>query len=243
MHNKSCGIYIIECLLNHKKYIGASIDIHARWYYHIERLRKNKHGNVFLQRSWNKYGEKNFIFYIFEKCEKEDLDNKEIEAIKSFTSNNCSFGYNLTGGGNKNKEISDETRRKIGVSKIGNKYWVGRKHSEESKIIIGLASKGRRGFWKGKKLSEETKRKLSESNKGKIPINKGIKMPEGSGIKQSLAMMGNRYWVGRKHSEETKQKLRGIKRSEETKQKLREAWARRKTKTKSSAVEQALIIN
>ena len=50
--------------------------------------------------------------------------------------------------------MSESTRVKIGLSKKGNKYMLGNKHSEESK------------------------RKMSEANKGKVPPNKGIPMSE-----------------------------------------------------------------
>ena len=60
-------------------------------------------------------------------------------------------------------------------AKIHNK--IGKKLSEETKLKIGKASKGRRHseetkrklieVHKGKKLSEETKKKMSESRKGK----------------------------------------------------------------------------
>src|SRR3972149_11613286 len=42
---------------------------------------------------------------------------------------------------------------------------LGRKHSEESKAKIGLASKGNK-YALGNKLSKETKRKMSDSHKG-----------------------------------------------------------------------------
>ena len=61
---KICGIYCIENILNHKKYIGQSIDINNRWYTHKSKLNTNKHHSKYLQRSWNKYGEYFFDFYI-----------------------------------------------------------------------------------------------------------------------------------------------------------------------------------
>lgn len=53
---------------------------------------------------------------------------------------------------------SDAAKLKIGQSKIGNKNMLGHKHSEETKIKIGLMSKGRHH-------SEETKLKMSLSHK------------------------------------------------------------------------------
>lgn len=37
------------------------------------------------------------------------------------------------GEANRKRTITDETKKKIGASKMGNTYWVGRSHSEESR--------------------------------------------------------------------------------------------------------------
>jgi ribosomal protein S16 len=55
---------------------------------------------------------------------------------------------------------SIETRKKIGLIHLKNKYWLGKKHKKETKEKLSL-------IHKGKKLSEETKRKLSLINTGK----------------------------------------------------------------------------
>ena len=56
----SIGIYKIECLINHKVYIGQSTNIELRWKHHIYQLKKNNHENKYLQAAWNKYGSSNF---------------------------------------------------------------------------------------------------------------------------------------------------------------------------------------
>lgn len=71
------GIYYIENLINNKKYIGQSNNIKDRWRRHISELNKNKHHNDYLQKSWNKYGENNFMFEIIEYCSIENLDDRE----------------------------------------------------------------------------------------------------------------------------------------------------------------------
>ena len=52
---------------------------------------------------------------------------------------------NLTDGGegSLNRRISDETRKKLGRGKENNKWWVGRKHTDETKLKISLARKNR----------------------------------------------------------------------------------------------------
>lgn len=48
---KIIGIYCIENKVNHKKYIGQSIEIHQRWKRHVYDLNKGVHNNKHLQDS------------------------------------------------------------------------------------------------------------------------------------------------------------------------------------------------
>jgi hypothetical protein len=60
----------------------------------------------------------------------------------------------------KNIQISEETKKKISLSKLGNKARLGHKNSDRHKAITA-------SIWKGKKLSEEHKKKLSLAKLGK----------------------------------------------------------------------------
>lgn len=89
------GIYYIENQINNKKYIGQSNNIKDRWRRHISELNKNKHHNDYLQKSWNKYGENNFVFEIIEYCSIENLDDREQYWIDFYNTMDRGFGYNL----------------------------------------------------------------------------------------------------------------------------------------------------
>lgn len=99
---KLCGIYCIENIKNHKKYIGLSRDIHRRWDEHISELNRNSHTNQYLQRAWNKDGKENFIFNIIEICNEKELSYKERYYINLYKSMSHENGYNLTSGGENN---------------------------------------------------------------------------------------------------------------------------------------------
>ena len=62
------GIYQIRNLVNNKIYIGSTVDIKTRWRTHKNNLRRNlDRPNKYLQNSWNKHGENNFIFELIEE--------------------------------------------------------------------------------------------------------------------------------------------------------------------------------
>jgi group I intron endonuclease len=67
---KTMGIYKIFNKVNNKYYIGSSNNIKRRWRDHKKMLRGNRHDNIYLQNSWNKYGENNFDFIVIDNIKK-----------------------------------------------------------------------------------------------------------------------------------------------------------------------------
>ena len=150
----TCGIYMIQNIVNSKIYIGQAVDIERRWGEHKCELRSNHHINKHLQNAWNKYGDSNFEFTVICECDESQLNTKEIDYIAKLKTYDPDFGYNKTYGGEGGRH-TEETRKKISESHKG------LTHSEESKRKISEANKGRTP-------TEETRKKLSESSKGKI---------------------------------------------------------------------------
>ena len=198
------GIYSIENITNGKKYIGASSNIGGRIkYYHLRKLKINKHHNPHFQSAWNKYGEDNWKINVILLCERDELNRYEVALIKLYKTQDRNYGYNIEAGGDIHlgRVISEETRQKMRNAKIGYVPWIKGKHlSEESKQLM-------RDKKLGIKLSEEHKEKISKSlegNKrcvGRIPWMKGKKHSEESKEKNRLSHLG------KKHSEEHKIKI------------------------------------
>jgi hypothetical protein len=138
------------------------------------------------------------------------------------------------------RKFSKETCVKMSLAQVGNKNsvgnknWLGKHHSEETKLKLSRIRKGC-------KHSETTKMKMSNAHNGKSHSDswnkkvseslKGRKLSEICKLRLSVAMTGNTNWKNRMNygvSKETRMKLSvaGMKRrhSEATKMKMHEKW-------------------
>ena len=93
------GIYKIENKINHKVYIGQSINITDRWRNHRSAYKdtSDKAYETHLYRSMRKYGIENFDFSIVEECLPSELNERERYWVSYYDS--FFNGYNLTLGG------------------------------------------------------------------------------------------------------------------------------------------------
>lgn len=148
------GIYCIQNETDGKCYIGKSVDIPKRWREHKNALRRGRHHNKHLQKAWDCYGEKSFLFKVLEYAEPNELGNLEIAYISKFKAFGEN-GYNFTMGGDGGllgMPKTEETRHKISES---NK---GRRHTNEEKAHLSKALKGRI-------FTDEHRKKIGEANK------------------------------------------------------------------------------
>ena len=121
-----------------KAYIGQSKCLDSRRRSHFSNLRNNKHPNIHLQSSFNKYGEECFNFIPLENCQEEELTEREVYYALLLDE---SKRYNLASI-TPSLPISEETRKKFSDSR-----------------------KGKESPRKGSTLSQESKDKISSSLK------------------------------------------------------------------------------
>ena len=108
-------IYCIRNLVNNKVYIGLTIrGFIRRKKKHLNQLRKNIHSNIYLQHSFNKYGEENFEFVVLKEItDVEDIEEWEKHFIQKHNSHIRCYGYNLTTGGRGYKYAKEATEKKV----------------------------------------------------------------------------------------------------------------------------------
>lgn len=208
------GVYTIANPKGGKAYIGSTKNFAVRWDGHRNELRKGTHGNLHLQRSWNKHNEDTFEFVI---CEYVDDLKCLIEREQYWLDFHRMYVdvYNMVLAVD-GSVMSEEIKRKISKTKMGHSP------SEETRRKIGKATAGRPGGMLGKKHTEEAKRKMSEAHLGQLvseetreDLSKATKAAWARGVfnsketryRMSESQMGNQNALGGKRSKEQKRKM------------------------------------
>lgn len=149
-------VYKITNIKNEKVYIGKTSNTKPRnrWAQHL-RIAKNKttssHKYRAIHKAINKYSRKFFTFEIIEECETEiQCLIQEVFWIKQYDSFGKG-GYNLTAGGEGSSGFKHSlaSKQKMSASRKGTRIgkensFYGKKHSKQTKKIIGLKSRGRK---------------------------------------------------------------------------------------------------
>ncbi len=122
-----CGVYFIQCIINSKRYVGSSTKCRGRITGHFQCLRKGTHINKYLQYSFNKYGEENFIHGFLEETSKDDKLVREQFWIDELKSSDPEFGYNLT------HAVVSQTTSVI-RSQLSKDYWASLTEEEREEV-------------------------------------------------------------------------------------------------------------
>lgn len=166
---KICGIYKITNPKN-KIYIGRSVNVIERW---NKYKRYDCEKQILLYRSLCKHGMDKHKFEIVCLSDRSELDKLEKYYIELYQCFNSKYGLNLTVGGTKNtmlgKKHSEETKKKMSLSKIGNSSMTGMHHSEETKLKMSKSAYGNKNAY-GSKLSDEHKRKFTQSGSDALAV-------------------------------------------------------------------------
>lgn len=172
------SIYVIENQINGKLYVGqTTTSLKKRWYSHVHEAKRGA-AKTPIYRSISKYGETAFrVFKISSATTQKELDRLEIFFIRALNSMVGEFGYNVSLGGGGGK-LSEETKRKMSLSRSGDKHFrFGKRQPPHVISAIVKANTGRvhtkeerekrSRSMMGRPVSQETRRKISESKTGK----------------------------------------------------------------------------
>lgn len=162
MDNDATGVYKISCLQTGKFYIGSAHSLIKRKRTHLSCLRKNTHRNLKLQRAWNKYGEQNFQFQTLLICSKDDVLFYEQLLLTKLDAVQNGFNISPFVIGGKGVKHTEETKLKMKAAWEQRRKAPKKEVSEETKKKISIAKLGK----KRKPFTEEAKRNMAISRMG-----------------------------------------------------------------------------
>lgn len=224
MPNKSVKIsciYKIANSINGKFYIGSTKNFRSRKASHLNKLRKNKHDNIHLQRSWNKHGENSFEF-----CIVEETNNLFVREQYYLDTLKPAFNIGLQACGGDN--LTKHPRRMAIIRKI-TKSIVRRMKNRTPEERLALSEKmmGKNNPNYGNKWSTALRKKV-----GKIVKERYKKYGTSQEVRDKMSSAQKRIWAnpeykarisknregngnhfyGKRHSKDSKQRMRQVQR-------------------------------
>lgn len=138
-------------------YVGHTTkQVELRWAAHLALLSVRKHHSRYLQNAWSKYGPGAFSFELIEECDEADKLTREqfyIDTLESV------FNTARVAGSRIGVLFTEEQKIRLSAQRMGHAT------SDEAKIKIGLAHKGKQ--WKlGYKLTDEQRARCSAAQTG-----------------------------------------------------------------------------
>jgi group I intron endonuclease len=164
------GIYMLANKLTNLIYIGQSKDISKRFirYFNASYIKSKK--SFKISRALIKYGYSNFSVRILEYCDKSDLTIRE-----QFYLDNLNPEYNILkiAGSSRGYRHSKETKAKISKSLKGiyikeKSPLFGRKHTEETKILMSKKKAKHKNPMYGKTHNKNTIKLMRQKALGRV---------------------------------------------------------------------------
>lgn len=177
------GVYRIQNTESGKLYIGSSVNIRWRALKHLSHLRRGVHRNAHLQAAFNMYGEQAFSFDLVGVCDKADLlicEQRHLDLLNP-EYNICRSAANTLG-----YRHTAESKAKMSELNKGNQRNLGKKHSDQTKRLIGELASQRRH-------TDEAKAKIAKGVIGN-KSNTGRSLPPAHVAKVAAASL--RMWNG-----------------------------------------------
>ncbi len=182
MVKRPAFIYLLLDIHGMKGYVGKTVYPNIRPYKHW----KDRFKKDYYKHRWLRTLSFHPQVIILEKCTEKNWENKEKGWIRDLRLGGLKL-TNLTEGGdgvvgntlteeskqklriaNLGRRLSDDHKRKISKSLIGNSRAVGNLHTKDWKERMSKRMKGIKPWNTGKTLSKEHKRNIGEGGKGKV---------------------------------------------------------------------------
>ena len=224
------AVYVIWCKDTNMHYVGVtSRKVEKR----IREHKSNK--KQFLHKEIQRIGwEGNFDWWVVESHIPENLISEREKFWVNFFGSVYPAGYNKTFGGIGDTNVSEDTRKNLSASRMGEKNpFYGKHHTTEAKAAMSAKLSGENAPNYGKHLSDDTCAKIAialsgekNPNYGKPSPFKGKKHTDETLAKMSVAHSGEKNgFFGKKHTEATKTVMREKARVREAKKRAAKATA------------------
>lgn len=155
--SKYC-VYCHTNKINNKKYVGITSEKpEKRWKNGLGYKHNDYFFNAILKYGWEEFSHE----ILYTDLSKHDAEQIEIRLIDKWNLTNREKGYNIEGGGNLGKKVSNETKKKISEATKRQMTPQAREYLRQC-TLRQLATKGHPT--KGHICSEEKRNKLKQSH-------------------------------------------------------------------------------
>lgn len=161
MQDEIIGVYKILNIVSEKYYIGYSKNIERRFKDHIYTLEHNNHGNIVLQRSFNKHGLDNFTFEVLHEYDNvEEAKAKELEYLQNLEIRPMLYNLNYNNSGG--DILSNHPDKEAIIERISNTLKENYSKMTEQERKDKYGQLGEKNGMFGKTHTDEVKKKFSE---------------------------------------------------------------------------------